>query len=101
MGIRSNDTAPFRKYNKTDAQVYAEGIQSGITWPAHWDWVPGGPWVPMMDRSSRRWECPDWVEYCETLFRHNQLWCDGWKEGNEARKVNVELANKLVQLLPA
>lgn len=97
----SSATAPFRKYNKTDAQAYAEGVQAGLTWRDHWNHKPGGPWVPSISDNDIKHGCPDWANYCLTLRRHKQLYLQGWEEGNAARLANAAAANKLVCLLPA
>ena len=94
------ETAPYRSYKMTDAQAYASGVQSGLTWRAHWNHKPGGPWVPAQSDIDRG-RCPDWDEYVDARRRHRKLYLQGWEEGNAARLANAAAANELVCLLPA
>ena len=50
---------PFELYNKTDEEAEAEGYKSGLNWPAHWNHVPGGPYVPSVRPYERdeKWVC--------------------------------------------
>ena len=78
----ANPQAPFRQYDKTDESVEADGYETGLTWPAHWQYVPGGPYYPSEpdDRSARLFH-PDWIAYCRLLRHHNAVWIKGWHAG--------------------
>lgn len=95
--------APFRQYAWTDEDAHEDGFKSGLEWPAKWNHVPGGPWVPSYDKSGRRGDSfahPDWVAYCEKLERHHALWMKGWLEGfaeNARRSPEIKrLRSKLI-----
>ena len=101
MAIRSSATAPFRSYKMSDAQAYADGLQTGLTWRDADKWTPGGPWVCPISNHERQYGCPDWAAYCDATARHNGLWRKGWAEGNAQRLADAALANQLVTLIPA
>ena len=87
----------FELYNKTDEEAEADGYESGLNWPAHWNHVPGGPYVPDV-RPYERDE--KWVAYCETRRRHRELYLKGWHRGFAKAAENKasirRLRNKLV-----
>lgn len=93
--------APYRQYKKTDNEVYKDGYKRGLEWPARWDHIPGGPWVPSLSSRDRENHHPDWVAHVDTLDRHNKLWLKGWHEGfRKQAETNPEirrLRNKLVK----
>lgn len=78
------ETAPYKQYKHTDTSMFQDGVESGRAWRSHWNHLPGGPWVPKVDRYNLTNSCEDWLEYCETLKRHNQIWLDGWRAGMKA-----------------
>lgn len=94
---RPPDDAPFRHYNKTDEQAFAEGRARGLTWPVRWNHIPGGPYyLDNPDKDSH----PDWIEYCRLLKRHNALYLQGWHQGiKEACKTNPALRKMISGLV--
>ena len=93
---RPSDDAPFRSYNKTDADLYNDGFQSGLKWPAHWNHVPGGPFVS----TSTQYDHEDWVAYCKVTKRHHGEWMRGWYDGfAEAARRRPEIRQLQSKLL--
>lgn len=85
--------APFRQYKTTDEEIVMDGYKTGLTWPSdRWKHKPGGPYVAEV----RNCTDPDWIEYCNKLKRHNELWRTAWESGLAAQAMACQDAKNLL-----